>query len=35
MRPGPTRLDKISLGRTVIRANAMATLDWDSVQDAL
>jgi hypothetical protein len=35
MRPGPNRLDKIALGRTVIRANAMATLDWDSVQDAL
>jgi hypothetical protein len=24
---------KISLGRTVITANAMATLDWDSVQE--
>ena len=35
MRPGPTRLDKISLGRAVITANAMATLERDSVQEAL
>ena len=34
MKPEATKT-QISLGRTVIRANAMATLDWDSVQDAL
>ena len=34
MKPEPTKI-QISLGRTVITANAMATLDHDSVQEAL